>query len=69
MDGSKVEMSVSDDGAGIDAERPGGMRGIALTHVAGERIEKARPPGAGPYTCEPCLDVDPMPDYENVLTD
>ncbi len=23
----------------------------------------------GPYTCEPCDDVDPMPDYENVLTD
>ena len=28
------------------------------------------PPGAtGPYTYEPCGDVDPMPDYENVLTD
>jgi hypothetical protein len=28
------------------------------------------PPGAtGPYTYEPCRDVDPMPDYENVLTD
>ena len=27
-------------------------------------------PGAtGPYTYEPCGDVDPMPDYENVLTD
>ena len=23
----------------------------------------------GPYTSEPCDDVDPMPDYENVLTD
>jgi hypothetical protein len=23
----------------------------------------------GPYTYEPCGDVDPMPDYENVLTD
>ena len=23
----------------------------------------------GPYTHEPCADVDPMPDYENVLTD
>ena len=23
----------------------------------------------GPYTYEPCVDVDPMPDYENVLTD
>ena len=28
------------------------------------------PPGAtGPCTYEPCRDVDPMPDYENVLTD
>ena len=28
------------------------------------------PPGApGPYTDEPCDDVDPTPDYENVLTD
>jgi hypothetical protein len=27
-------------------------------------------PGAtGPYTYEPCGDVDPTPDYENVLTD
>jgi hypothetical protein len=29
------------------------------------------PPGSmpGPYTYEPCGDVDPAPDYENVLTD
>ena len=28
------------------------------------------PPGAsGPYTYEPCDDVHPQPDYENVLTD
>ena len=28
------------------------------------------PPGATvPYTYEPCGDVGPMPDYENVLTD
>ena len=28
------------------------------------------PPGvAGPYTYQPCGDVDPTPDYENVLTD
>ena len=28
------------------------------------------PPGLpGPLTYEPCQDVDPMPDYENVLTD
>ena len=24
---------------------------------------------AGPWTREPCDDSDPMPDYENVLTD
>ena len=24
---------------------------------------------AGPWTREPCADMDPMPDYENVLTD
>jgi len=28
-----------------------------------------RPDGSGPYTYEPCEDVDPTPDYENVLTD
>ena len=31
-----------------------------------------RPPPQGlpgPYTYEPCDDVDPAPDYENVLTD
>jgi len=29
------------------------------------------PPGAanGPWNREPCDDVDPMPDYENILTD
>ena len=27
------------------------------------------PPDTGPWTREPCDDVDPMPDYENVLTD
>ena len=31
---------------------------------------RARPDtAAGPWTLEPCDDVDPMPDYENVLTD
>jgi len=29
----------------------------------------SRPGAAGPYTYEPCDDVDPTPDYENVLTD
>jgi hypothetical protein len=34
-------------------------------------LRQARPPPdtPGPLTYEPCLDVDPMPDYENVLTD
>jgi hypothetical protein len=27
------------------------------------------PGGSRPYTYEPCGDVDPMPDCENVLTD
>ena len=27
------------------------------------------PPDTGPWTRELCDDVDPMPDYENVLTD
>jgi hypothetical protein len=27
------------------------------------------PDGSGPYTYDPCEDVDPMPDYEKVLTD
>ena len=27
------------------------------------------PPHARAWTLEPCEDVDPMPDYENVLTD
>jgi hypothetical protein len=28
-----------------------------------------RPTRTGPWTYEPCLDGDPMPDYDNVLTD
>ena len=34
-------------------------------------LSQARPPPGtpGPLTYEPCLDVDPMPDYENVLMD
>ena len=36
-----------------------------------QRLPRARPPPGtpGPWTYEPCLDVDPPPDYENVLTD
>jgi hypothetical protein len=34
-------------------------------------LTQARPPPGtqGPWTYESCQDVDPMPDYENVLTD
>ena len=36
-----------------------------------EQISISWPPDAdaGTRTCEPYDDVDPMPDYENVLTD
>lgn len=43
-----------------------------LRHLGGWHDPPTRPPPAavlGPYTYEPCEDVDPMPDYENVLTD
>ena len=43
-----------------------------LRHLGAWHDPPPRPPppdGSGPYTYEPCLDVDPMPDYENVLTD
>ena len=30
---------------------------------------RAPPDAEGPLTREPCDDVDPLPDYENVLTD
>ena len=43
-----------------------------LRHLGAWPDPSARPPPQGvrgPYTYEPCLDADPMPDYENVLTD
>jgi hypothetical protein len=43
-----------------------------LRHLGAWHDPPARlsPPGdRSPYTCEPCDDVDPTPDYENVLTD
>lgn len=43
-----------------------------LRHLGAWHDPPARPPpsgGPGPCTYEPCDDVDPMPDYENVLTD
>ena len=43
------------------------LRHLGAWHDPPARLSP--PPGAGPYTHEPCLDFDPMPDYENVLTD
>jgi hypothetical protein len=43
-----------------------------LRHLGAWHDPPARPPPAGAsgfYTYEPCDDADPMPDYENVLTD
>ena len=43
-----------------------------LRHLGAWHDPPARlsPPGtAGPNTYEPCTDGDPMPDYENVITD
>jgi hypothetical protein len=43
-----------------------------LRHLGAWHDPPPRPPplqGSGTYTCEPCDDVDPAPDYENVLTD
>ena len=43
-----------------------------LRHLGAWHDPPARPPPQGlpgPYIYEPCDDVDPMPDYENVLTD
>jgi hypothetical protein len=59
------------------------MRGIAviddprivekiLRHLGAWHEPPPRPPPSalpGPYTYEPCDDVDPGPDYEDVLTD
>ena len=53
----------------IDGQR---LVQIILRHLGAWQVPPAResPPGAsGPYTHEPCDDVDPMPDHENVLTD
>ena len=43
-----------------------------LRHLGVWHDPPPRSPPTGvpsPYTYEPCGDVDPMPDYENVLTD
>jgi len=44
----------------------------SLRHLDACHDPLPRPPPhgvPGPYTYEPCDDVDPMPDYENLLTD
>jgi len=42
----------------------------AYTQASAGRPPRTPPQGLpGPYTYEPCDDVDPMPDYENVLSD
>ena len=46
--------------------------GKILRHLGAWPDPLPRPPppdGSGPYIYEPCLDGDPMLDYENVLTD
>ena len=50
------------------------LRHLGVWHdpPARRSLGPPRPPPEGlpdPYACEPCKDVDPMPDYENVLTD
>ncbi|HEV2210221.1 MAG TPA: hypothetical protein VG167_15695 [Verrucomicrobiae bacterium] len=43
-----------------------------LSHLGAWHDPPPQPPLEelpGPYTFEPCDDVDPTPDYENVLTD
>jgi len=43
---------------------------LGLGNLGGGRPAQLRPvPLPGPYTLELCEDVDPTPDYENVLTD
>jgi hypothetical protein len=50
---------------------PGGVEKI-LRHLGAWHDPPPRPPplsGSGPSAYETCDDVDPMPDYENCLTD
>jgi hypothetical protein len=54
----------------FDTSAPGMTRPPGLPQASAQ-AGRPGPPQApqGPYTYEPCGDVDPMPDYENVLTD
>ena len=47
------------------------IENILPTWASGTAPRHWPPPDAdaGPWTREPCDEVDPMPDYENVLTD
>ena len=48
------------------------VSGLSIRHLGAWHDPPPRPPpqdGLGPYTYEPCLDVDPTLNYENVLTD
>ena len=70
-------------GHGYEVAKDGfGQRGVRLKPVAGgqlrvevkrtsiaRRIGRLTGADTGPWTRELCDDVDPMPDYENVLTD
>jgi len=59
-----------DNGNVCDRETP--TASAAERRLGAWHDPPARPPPQGvrgTYTYEPCLDADPMPDYENVLTD
>ena len=43
------------------------LRHLGAWHDPPARLRA--PSAPGPYTYEACDDADPMPDYENVLTD
>jgi len=43
------------------------LRHLGAWHDPLTRLSTPATPRA--YNCEPCEDVDPMPDYESVLTD
>jgi hypothetical protein len=48
------------------------MAQYILRHLGAWHDPPPRPPPEGlpgPYTYEPCQDADPIPDYENVLTE
>jgi hypothetical protein len=77
------DICVVEDGTKLVQVVPMPMRVIAvvddprvvekiLRHLGAWHDPPPRPPPQGvrgPYTYEPCDDVDPTPDYENVLTD